>query len=447
MKQYPLTVCCQRLGITLFTLRQWCEKANIDMEQQKSLADPRQKWLTEEQLQHLALTHGRLLDQPKADPEPIPINAYKLLMEQVAQIQAERASDRQELVQLRTDYDQEHQAHQAQHAELAAAQTQMEYVGDQAQEAYRTIDVMRENFEREVDQMRTAFDQELNQYRAELATLRTEQAHDRLELEQLRRDLGGEHQQYQALADTISKQWRTLAEMEAVLTTQRKEISQEIEERAGGIETDLAHSIRDLSQEIGDLQSHRTRATTQLADTSTKVGETFALIVTESQRINMIEQIIPVLAEQLKDEMAAGSDLAERIGRVSGRVSLLEETERSEALPEQVIKTLGTQSRETPPAPEKPKKLTAKEKRIATLPLLPEGWMPLYLFCEQHHLNTNETRDLAHRSLIRDQCLEEGRWNYVGTEVTEVLNAQAIHELYLILRTSDGFQACDHCPH
>ncbi len=86
MAQFPLTVAAMRLGgISLYTLRQWCEKAEIDLEQQRSLADPRAKWLSEEQLLLLAAAHGRALDQPPAEPELIPHAAYKLMMEQVAQ--------------------------------------------------------------------------------------------------------------------------------------------------------------------------------------------------------------------------------------------------------------------------------------------------------------------------------------------------------------------------
>lgn len=86
MAQFPLTVACVRLGgISLYTLRQWCEKAEIDLEEQRSLADPRAKWLSEEQLVVLAAAHGRVLDQPPTEPELIPPAAYKLMMEQVAQ--------------------------------------------------------------------------------------------------------------------------------------------------------------------------------------------------------------------------------------------------------------------------------------------------------------------------------------------------------------------------
>src|SRR6266536_2327087 len=97
MNQYPLTVCCQRLNISLFTLRQWCAQADINLEQQRSKADPRQKWLTDQQLQQLAEEHGRILDQPAQPPEPIPPAAYKLLIEQAAQAQHQAA-------QIRTDH-------------------------------------------------------------------------------------------------------------------------------------------------------------------------------------------------------------------------------------------------------------------------------------------------------------------------------------------------------
>jgi hypothetical protein len=56
------------------TFGRWLEKAQIDPKKQVNRADPRQKWLTEEQLRMLAREHGRELpplDQEDA-PEPRP---------------------------------------------------------------------------------------------------------------------------------------------------------------------------------------------------------------------------------------------------------------------------------------------------------------------------------------------------------------------------------------
>jgi hypothetical protein len=58
------------------TFSRWLEKAHIDPSKQVNRADPRQKWLTEEQILLLAKEHGRDVQLPPADqedePEPRP---------------------------------------------------------------------------------------------------------------------------------------------------------------------------------------------------------------------------------------------------------------------------------------------------------------------------------------------------------------------------------------
>ena len=52
------------------TFGRWLEKAQIDPEKQVNRADPRQKWLTEEQLRILAREHGRELPPQGEENEP-----------------------------------------------------------------------------------------------------------------------------------------------------------------------------------------------------------------------------------------------------------------------------------------------------------------------------------------------------------------------------------------
>lgn len=54
------------------TFGRWLEKAHIDPSKQINRADPRQKWLTEEQLRMLAREHGRELPSPDQEDEPEP---------------------------------------------------------------------------------------------------------------------------------------------------------------------------------------------------------------------------------------------------------------------------------------------------------------------------------------------------------------------------------------
>src|SRR5579871_283905 len=58
------------------TFSRWLARAHIDPSKQVNRADPRQKWLTEEQILMLAREHGRDVQLPPADqeeePEPRP---------------------------------------------------------------------------------------------------------------------------------------------------------------------------------------------------------------------------------------------------------------------------------------------------------------------------------------------------------------------------------------
>lgn len=64
------------LNVDPKTFSRWLQKAHIDASQQINRADPRQKWLTEEQILMLAKEHGREVQLPPLDeeeePEPRP---------------------------------------------------------------------------------------------------------------------------------------------------------------------------------------------------------------------------------------------------------------------------------------------------------------------------------------------------------------------------------------
>ena len=73
------------------TFQKWLQKAGIDPDSQKSLADERERYLTEEQLTLLAKEHGRTLLPLESQPEPPATVTATLLAEQMALLEQEIA--------------------------------------------------------------------------------------------------------------------------------------------------------------------------------------------------------------------------------------------------------------------------------------------------------------------------------------------------------------------
>jgi hypothetical protein len=73
------------------TFQKWLQKAGIDPDSQKSLADERERYLTEEQLTLLAKEHGRILLPLESQPEPPATVTAALLTEQMALLEQEIA--------------------------------------------------------------------------------------------------------------------------------------------------------------------------------------------------------------------------------------------------------------------------------------------------------------------------------------------------------------------
>jgi uncharacterized coiled-coil protein SlyX len=98
-KTYTFAQSMEMLNCDPKTFRRWLEKAGIDPELQKSKADERIRYLTQEQLEQLAKDHGRDLRQIiQRQAEPIPPEAYKLLVDRVNG-QAEQSRQYQGILQ------------------------------------------------------------------------------------------------------------------------------------------------------------------------------------------------------------------------------------------------------------------------------------------------------------------------------------------------------------
>jgi len=93
LKTYTFSDCYALLDVDPKTFRRWLDKAGIDPEKQVSKADSRVKYLTENQIEDLALTHARPWPPlPKHDDQAQPSpGSVKLLATRVDELAAQIA--------------------------------------------------------------------------------------------------------------------------------------------------------------------------------------------------------------------------------------------------------------------------------------------------------------------------------------------------------------------
>jgi hypothetical protein len=84
MRTYTFNECYELLSVDPKTFRGWLKEADIDPNHQVSRADRRIRFLTQEQIDRLAVDHGRLLRVPSSDAhEVVSPGAFKLLLDRV----------------------------------------------------------------------------------------------------------------------------------------------------------------------------------------------------------------------------------------------------------------------------------------------------------------------------------------------------------------------------
>jgi myosin heavy subunit len=235
MEQHTLTVAAHRLGVSPFTLRQWCKAAAIDLEDQVSRADPRQKWVTDAQLKQLAREHGRVLDQPPAEPEPIPPNAYKLLLEQTAQAA-------QEAEQIRADHQELQEEQEQLRSDLAAIQQAAEHYQQQQEQTGAALVEIRATLEETAASLEEDR-QELAKHTTELEAQRDQTQRLEQQQAQLRADFGKEEQkrierqaQLRADLDMLTAGYQELAASLVTLSTRSDKQGQKHAQLMGRVE-------------------------------------------------------------------------------------------------------------------------------------------------------------------------------------------------------------------
>jgi chromosome segregation ATPase len=219
MKRYTLSECYEVLQVDPKTFRGWLEKAGIVP--QVSKADPRVKYLSEEQLRYLAQEHERSLERVRQGPEVIPPAAYKKLVDQVADLDRQGADLSRRLVTLHEEALQAGVDLQTQHKEA--------------------LERLREGFALQMEEMQRVVDQEHRQYES-LVALTT--AHN-TQVDQVRADLAGGREEL-----------RVVREQSEVAQARQ---AQAMEEMRQDLSRELRHATDELRQQVEALLEQRVR--------------------------------------------------------------------------------------------------------------------------------------------------------------------------------------------
>ncbi|EFH79650.1 hypothetical protein [Ktedonobacter racemifer] len=357
--RYTLEECYSALDIHPKTFRRWLTDAN--MQPERSRADERIKYLTHEQLEHLARIYGRpwppQVSEEEHQPELVPAQAYKLLLEQLAEAQQEaqelRASldtlsTRQEVIQGGLEAQQTRQQQAREQAEqeairlithelqtkqnieaLIAEDIRLREVSEEAtrqqQQANERLDAQRQ----ELGTLKARLEQQGQQFAQELGTLQTQAEEQRAMLDEARATIEAQSQRLSDLEARLEQQaqridagekaqeaaHREQQQAEQRLSAQTREAEQRLhaqvqeaqEAAQRSQEQALAALQRDLLAEVERRMQAReaqhTRENTTLLDIVEKARTAAAVAVQE----------VEGLQQQLQREQAARTELEQRL--------------------------------------------------------------------------------------------------------------------------------------
>jgi tetrahydromethanopterin S-methyltransferase subunit G len=299
MKRYTLTECYDMLNVDPKTFRSWLQRDSIQTTPSK--ADPRVKYLTEEQVLFLAKEHERTL-APSAEPaEIIPPNAYKLLVDQadtverqVTNLVAEQLSVREALAEQETRVSQDITTL---NGTLDERITELRSLVDakyrQHEEAIATLVTQAQQ---QMTELREALDRQHQQHES-LATLTSE---NQSQVEQLR-DLMVQNdqqvrQRIQEVSTTFTERYQEIAE---ALHRQRTEMEQMIGEQLRNVTTDLQQVERDVAVDAAATHE-RLQAIEQKHDIlMTHVEAAKSIGLGAQQRADRQDVLIATLQQQL----------------------------------------------------------------------------------------------------------------------------------------------------
>ncbi len=355
--RYTLDECYTVLDIHPKTFRAWLKEGGITPEH--SRADRRIKFLTAAQVERLARLHDKPWPPTASTQEPvIRPEAYKLLLEQLAEADQQAQQISTEHAQLQAAITELRDQAEATTRQLAAIeQTAREQAENntkaQAEELDRwqktraVLDILTTHYQelatasQEQRQQLKAMQASQQEAAACLDTLAAESSKHAEQLTQLTAEMDKQGQRYAQLAGRVDKlqrqgeqaqkdmqesleqmqahtqeqaqeaEKRLQAQFQAALTTLRQQMLEELERRAQGIETEQARDVAALTAQQEQLIRQIEHATTKAEAATT----------TALHRLTSLET-------GREQEQAVRASLAERVTRLEAQAAQVQQPQQ-----------------------------------------------------------------------------------------------------------------------
>jgi chromosome segregation ATPase len=282
------------------TFRQWLKDDNITTKASK--ADKRIKFLTEEQVKQLAELH----DKPwpptvSQETEVIPVTAYKLLIEQVEQLNAAQATLQAGITELRGQQGdstlQFTAIGAAQQGQIQREQQEHEALLEQSQKANTAIQEIQDKIAEDIAAQVTQQGKSLVQLGTGIDELQGTQKETLTLLQELQAQ--------------IEKRLQT--QFQSDLASLRQQMQQDFERQLQGIKQGLARDVAALATQLEQLSQGLERLTAHVTSVVSATEEAKTVAPTSQGGSTGIELNGTNLQPHDQAEKAARVDLAEHI--------------------------------------------------------------------------------------------------------------------------------------
>jgi chromosome segregation ATPase len=282
MKRYTLTECYDLLQVDPKTFRGWLSKAGI--EPLPSKADPRVKYLTEEQMRFLADAHERNLERAKQQ-EVIPPSTAKLLRaskkldEQVEALEQQMTGFERRLPSLYEET--------------------MEAIRQAEEQQHQKLETLRQT----TDLQWRGQDGQVQQIAANLAT---HSEHQESLQQQTAATLQELQQTAQKLIDQQHQQFDAFQHMQQAIETQLAQQARERDDALQALNQEVAADLATFTQQLNQIENTLQQVNTHLkANAITAQGA--------QRRIDTQEQRLEALSQELQQETQARQALEQRL--------------------------------------------------------------------------------------------------------------------------------------
>lgn len=390
--RYTLEECYRMLDIHPKTFRIWLTDAHITPETSK--ADKRIKFLTAAQVEQLARWHEKPWP-PEAStqgPEVIRPEAYKLLVEQLAeadrqaqQIGTEQSQLREQIGATSTALEQVKTEQVTLHAELHTLRKQeLEPLRQdtaaqlaaiqQRQDEQEQADLERSHTVLEMVRLATTMLKEIDaagqetktrvdvlfgtagRHQQEIAALQTGQNQARADLDAIMVAIEEQAQRLEQLRSEAQRsaqeqleqaQAAMKAEFQAALTAMRKEIQATIEQQARELAAAIQSAEQDGARDVAALTAQQEQLQTQVKNVATKAEAATTTALGGQRRIDGVEQQLATLDKRVQAEQEARVTLVESVNRLAAQ-QVPQALEASASEPPQERKKPSRKPKQTP---------------------------------------------------------------------------------------------------